>query len=160
MKRNVLLAVVLSIFFTVPNLFAETVPTEFYLITGFTLNATADVDSAIQNLTRAAEPDGNFTIALDASSATGDADVMVEVYQYNPASKTWSTTFYNYNNAADVLTTYNGVVIDSTFTRFARDGAFLFFPVGIPLVGQFYVKVTGVGSNPADTIVTLVLIRK
>ena len=161
MKRNILLAVVLSIICVFTGLaHAESVPTPIILFEDVVVNATGSVESSEQNLTRAKEPGGDFALAVNATSIAGTADLQIEVLLYNPASETWSGTFYSYNSSADVLLTYSGVIADSTFTRFTRDGAFYFFPVGVPLIGSFKVKVTGVGSNPADTILNAVLIRK
>jgi hypothetical protein len=154
MKRNIALAVVIAVLLTFAGIAsAETIPrTSDLFPTGTVLNGTALVDSHIQNLPRGQDIQGNFGLYLSAVSPTGDADVQVEILYRNEADETWTTTYYYYDAENDVLHTYSGLVIDSTFTRFAREGAFYFFPIIVPLCDQFLIRVTGVGSNPADTV--------
>lgn len=160
--KKLTLAVVASILLALTPVIvsAEVTPKFETLIDAATVNGTAFVDSKITNLERTSNPEGIFGLAVSAESVSGTADIKIEVLVNNPASNTWTLTYFYYDAVNDALTTFSGLVIDSTVTRLGGEGSFYFFPVQVPLVGQFLVRVTGVGANPADSVVTVVLVRK
>jgi len=161
MKKVIALAVVLSVFCVFPGFIqAETVPKVIELFTDQALATTATADSRVQNLGRGSDIGGNFALMVDANSSGGVADLKIEFLVYNEASDTWTTDYVYYDARNDVFYENTGLIIDSTVTRLSRQGQFIFFPVTIPLTDKFFIRFTGVGSNPADTVFSAQLVRK
>ena len=74
---------------------------------------------------------------------------------WNAASATWQNVYRDTDLSA--AATFK---IDSTLTDLGGEGAFIIFPIPIPLVSEYKWIVTGVNSNPTDTVVTLAVTRK
>ena len=110
---------------------------------GVTINATASVtygpfDWKYPAVTGAAALD------LECISATGDADVQVEVLALSTVNASTPVSCY-------LDGTNKSIISASTLTDFGAEGEWF---LAVPLCASegYYVKITGVNANPADTL--------
>ena len=125
----------------IPNAFAGQVflqSEKHKIIDAQTVNATAEVCSGVYGVNRI----GYLSVQWQATSVTGTADVKVEVQ-----GSIDETNFVEPDGTADVTSS------DAT-------EAWHIAGIYIPMVRQIKVCVTGVASNPADTLVTVWLARQ
>lgn len=113
---------------------------------------------ALKDIAISGAIDGIFAMDVSAVSPTGDADVKIELFVKSELEGTpGPVAFYTVNPDGSILD--RSVVIDSTLTRFSREGTF-YIVIDLPVAEEVYVKVSGVNSNPADTVIGVDLVRK
>ena len=112
------------------------------LLSAVLVNGTGNVETEILSLQHV-----NFieSLVLRASSVSGTADVKLE-YVTSPDG----TNFESYSDTTDIT---SSTLVDKPNNA---EGFNPFFPpIDAPLNSYVKFRVTGIGSNPADTLVTL-----
>jgi len=117
------------------------------LFSGVTVNGTGSVESAVVSLRHVMSIE---SIVLRAASVTGTADVKLE-YITSPDG----INFEDYADTTDVVSS----TLTANATGPEKFNPF-FPPADAPMNMFIQFKVTGVGTNPADTIVDAYLILR
>ena len=129
---------------------------KYTVLSAVIVNATASQCGTFDISENMPSLDGDFAMQLSAISATGTADVKITVEPYIEATDAYVPWY-------DLSGVDHSTRIASSLSTFGGEGTWFVFDMSQPLI-PFATKVricaTGVGTNPADTVVTLALIRK
>ena len=142
----------------VSSVYAANFPKDVQLTVdaGETINATAAVTLGPWNFHEFGDltsAEGAFALNIECLSATGTADVQIELLPLSMVQGT-PTAVRCYDGATDA-----SVVTNSTLTDYSEEGEWV-IAVQMCTSTGFYLRFTGVGSNPADTVCKAVIAIK
>lgn len=124
--------------------------------TGSVINATAVVNLGPWNFNEFGDltsAEGAFSLDVECTSAGGAADVQIELLPLSMIQVT-PTAIRCYDGTTDA-----SVVTSSTATDFGGDGEWV-IAVQMCASTGFYLRLTGVGSNAADTVCNVAIAIK